>query len=680
MIYLNTNQSPLLKTFEDYQKTWNQAFDHPKEYWQQLAKQSLVWHRPFDKVLEGDFFSLAKGPIRWFGGGELNLHLTGVDYFARVTPEKLAFYFEPNNPADRDIDGEKITYRLLHEKINEWANLYRDLGLKSGDVVCLYCSMIPDLVYATLACSKLGLVHTVVFGGFSAQALSDRLVDSKAKIIVTNNFSPRGEKMIALKETVDSALEISAGKNQVQKVIVVNRFGKRLKDEQEEMKKKTPINTQRDQWYDEWLNAVKNGHGIQQIDPVIVESEHPLFILYTSGSTGKPKGLLHTTAGYALWAKETFHQVFQTDSPSDVFWCTADLGWITGHSYIAYGPILNGVTQVLFEGIPTFPDCGRFWQVVDHYKVTHFYTAPTAIRSLMNEGEEIVKKSSRSSLKVLGSVGEPINEEAWHWYNEVVGEKRCPIVDTWWQTETGGMMISPLAGVTPRTPSYATYPQPGIVPAFVIGESNLTVSLYNFAPDEIEGPLCLARPWPGLARTIWGDHERYIQTYFSNYPGFYFTGDGAKINRLGQIRILGRIDDVMNVSGHRLGTAELENSINEHEWIVESAVVAIHHDIKGQAPLAFVILENYKCPKNLNLKELEEKLLSEINKALAQSIGPIAKLEKIVIAPSLPKTRSGKIMRRILRKIAEGEKELKNLGDTSTLLNPEVVEILLQRF
>lgn len=512
---------------------------------------------------------------------------------------------------------------------------------KKGDRICLYMPMVPELAIAVLACARIGAIHSVVFAGFSANALADRINDCNASMIITSDGAYRGNKIINIKSIVDEAL---LNCSTVKKVIIYKRTGE-------------PINFVhgRDVWWDEALSNISD-----VCEPEIMDSEDPLFILYTSGSTGKPKGVLHTTAGYMVYVDYSFKNVFQPNSES-IFWCTADIGWITGHSYLIYGPLLSGITSIIFEGIPTYPDPGRYWQIIDKYKVTHFYTAPTAIRSLMSYGTEFIEKYDLSSLKVLGSVGEPINEEAWHWYAEHVGKKRCPIVDTWWQTETGGIMISPLAGITPTKPCYATLPLPGIQPIIVDNQGN------ELKEKNVEGNLCIKFPWPSIIRTTYGDHERCVKNYFSTYPGLYFTGDGCRRDEDGYYRILGRVDDVINVSGHRLGTAEIENAINEHEDIIESAVVGYPHEIKGQGIYAFVICE--KTNKDL------DTLKTEISSIVAKIIGPIAKPDKIQIVKGLPKTRSGKIMRRILRKIAEGD--VSNLGDTTTLLDPNVVQEII---
>ncbi len=634
--------------------------------------------------------------VKWFEDGELNITENVLDRHLKTDVQnKTAILFESNDPAQTNKLGdksgtEKITYKELHQRVCQAAELLSKKGIQKGDVVCLYMSMIPDLLISVLACARIGAIHSVVFGGFSAKALSERINDSKAKLVVTNDSGFRGDKDLPIKSTVDEALENVDHKIQV----MVWRHSKQ----------KIKMNSKTDFWANDEINPKTTSFPATKM-----MAEDPLFILYTSGSTGKPKGLVHTTAGYMIWASETFKNVFQIQSSSDVYWCTADIGWITGHSYITYAPLINGVTQVMFEGIPTWPDAGRFWQVIEKHKVTHFYTAPTAIRALQAFDLSFVKKSNLSSLKVLGTVGEPINEEAWQWYKKEIGSNKCPIVDTWWQTETGGLMISNMAGVTPEKPCFATLPLPG-VDAILVDEKSKVLTA-----EDSEGHLCIRTPWPGMARSIFGDHERFIQTYFTTHPGFYFTGDGAKRTQNGDIRIIGRVDDVVNVSGHRIGTAEVEDIIDECEEVVEAAVIGAHHEIKGQCLVAFVIpnidfqnklnsiviqnpshnnriddivvMTNKTKDKavdlssdlvtdlNLDSKDiLKNILLKTINKQLTHELGAIAKLDRIYIVPGLPKTRSGKIMRRILRKIADGQTDF---GDISTLLNPEVVEQIL---
>ncbi|MCS6823627.1 MAG: acetate--CoA ligase [Cytophagaceae bacterium] len=620
-----------IKSLQDYHHQYKQSVENPESFWAERAS-AFLWRKKWDKVLEWDFH---KADTKWFIGGTLNITENCLDRHLEKRADQIAIIWEPNDPKEKEV---RLTYRQLHREVCKFANVLLANGAKKGDRICLYMPMIPELAIAVLACARIGAIHSVVFAGFSSSALADRIIDAQANIVVTTDGAYRGAKNISIKTVVDEALQKC---DCVKKVIVHKRTGENI-----------PMVNGRDLWWSDEMSKVSNEN-----TPVEVNAEDPLFILYTSGSTGKPKGVLHTTAGYMLYAHYSFVNVFQYDE-GDIHWCTADIGWVTGHSYIVYGPLLEGATTVMFEGIPTYPDAGRFWQVVDKYNVTHFYTAPTAIRSLMGYGTDPIKPYKLDSLKVLGSVGEPINEEAWHWYNENIGKKRCPIVDTWWQTETGGILISPLAGITPTKPSYATLPLPGIQPVIVDNEGN------ELKGNGVEGNLCIKFPWPSIIRTTYGDHERCIQTYFSTYKGYYFTGDGCRRDEDGYYRILGRVDDVINVSGHRLGTAEIENAINEHEDVIESAVVGYPHEIKGQGIYAYVICE--KTDKS------KETICAEITKIVSQIIGPIAKPDKIQIVSGLPKTRSGKIMRRILRKIAEGD--VSNLGDTSTLLDPAVVD------
>lgn len=564
----------------------------------------------------------------------LNRHL-------RTRGDKTAILFEPNNPNE---PAQHITYTELYERVCKMANVLKAKGIKKGDRVCIYLPMIPELSVALLACARIGAIHSVVFAGFSSTALSTRINDSSCKMVITSDGSYRGNKSIDLKGIVDEALEQCPT---VESVLVVNRVGSSIHMEQG-----------RDEWIQPLLDAAQ-----PHCEPEVMEAEDPLFILYTSGSTGKPKGMVHTTAGYMVFIAYTFKNIFQYREP-DIFWCTADIGWITGHSYIVYGPLLNGATSVLFEGVPSYPDFGRFWEIVEKHSITHFYTAPTAIRALAKEDLNYVEKYNLSSLKVLGSVGEPINEEAWHWYNDHVGKKKSPIVDTWWQTETGGILISPIPYVTPTKPTYATLPLPGIQPA-LMDENGQEIK-----GNQVDGRLCVKFPWPSMARTIWGDHERYRTTYFTAFEGKYFTGDGALRDEVGYYRITGRVDDVIIVSGHNLGTAPIEDAINEHPAVAESAIVGFPHDVKGNALYGFVML------KDVGEVRDRDNLRKEINQQISDRIGPIAKLDKIQFVEGLPKTRSGKIMRRILRKIAGNETE--NLGDTSTLLDPEVVQQIIK--
>lgn len=603
-------------------------------YWCELA-QGYVWKKKWDNLISGDFH---KANVTWFNGAELNITENCLDRHLENRRNKKALIFEPNNPNE---PSSFLTYGELHLSVCRFANLLKSKGIKKGDVVCFYMGMTPELMIGILACARIGAIHTVVFGGFSPLSLRGRLEDSKAKLIVTHDGAYRGDKLIQLKAMVDEAIE---GLDSVETVLVVKRTNNEI-----------TMKGGRDYNYETLIKGAE-----LYCPPTPVEAEHPLFILYTSGSTGKPKGLLHTTAGYMVHVGKSFKDVFQYKE-NDIFWCTADIGWITGHSYMTYGPLLNGATTVMFEGVPTFPTPARFWEVVEKHKVTHLYTAPTAIRSLEKFGHEIPDSFKMSSLKVLGSVGEPINEEAWHWYHKHVGKEKCPIVDTWWQTETGGILISPQAGLTKLKPAHATLPLPGIEPCLMDENGKEIKDLVA------SGNLCLKTPWPSLARTIYGDHERFIQTYFSTYPGYYFTGDGAKRDSDGYYRITGRVDDVINVSGHRIGTAEVEDAINEHPSVIESAVVGLPHPIKGQGLYAFVI--------PVDGVEDSETLEKEIRETVNKIIGPIAKPDLIQVVEGLPKTRSGKIMRRILRKIVENE--IESIGDTSTLLNPEIVEKLI---
>jgi acetyl-CoA synthetase len=620
-----------IKNFEEYTDKVKLAREDRVRFWNHEAG-TFYWRKRWDTTFSGSF---EKGDIKWFEGGKLNITENCLDRHLNTIGDKTAFIFEPNHP---DSFRRTISFRQLHTDVCKAANMLENLGVKKGDRVVIYMAMTPELVIAALACARIGAVHSIVFAGFSAQSLADRINDCDAKLVFTNDGLRRGEKHVPLKNICDEALLSCPG---VEKVIV----GQRTNHEIDWVEG-------RDLWWHMEIRDMPAYHKAVEMD-----AEDPLFILYTSGSTGKPKGLVHTCGGFMVYTSYTFRNVFQMEE-KDVFWCTADAGWITGHSYIMYGPLLNAATGIIFEGIPTYPDAGRFWEVIEKYKVTHFYTAPTAIRALMAADLKFVKRYNLSSLKVLGSVGEPINEEAWHWYHEHIGSSKCPIVDTWWQTETGGIMISPLAGVTPTKPGFATLPLPGIEP-ILVDQGGVEIE-----GNAVEGNLCVKHPWPSIARTIYGDHERYLQTYMSTYKGFYFTGDGCRRDEDGYYRITGRVDDVLNVSGHRLGTAEIENAIDEHHNIIETAVVGYPHDIKGQGIYAYIICES--IPADL------PAFKKEINQLIMRIIGPIAKPDKIQIVPGLPKTRSGKIMRRILRKVASGE--LDNLGDTSTLLDPGVVE------
>lgn len=627
-----------IKSLEEYFQVYRKSVRNPELFWQEIAEEHFAWRKRWDKVFSWDF---KKPEIKWFEGAKLNITENCIDRHLRIRGEKTAIIFEPNNPKE---EAEHISYNQLHRRVCRMANVLKDEGVKKGDRVCLYLPMIPELAIALLACARIGAVHSVIFAGFSATALATRINDCEAKLVITSDGSFRGTKKIDLKGIVDDALGNCPC---VESVLVVKRTGTKVK-----MKKNR----------DKWLSTLL-GIAYSDCAPEIMDAEDPLFILYTSGSTGKPKGMLHTTAGYMVYTGYTFKNVF-TYRDDDVFWCTADIGWITGHSYIIYGPLANGATTVMFEGVPNYPDFGRFWEVIEKHKVNQFYTAPTAIRALAKENIEFTSKNDLSSLKVLGTVGEPINEEAWHWYSENIGKNKSPIVDTYWQTETGGIMISPIPYVTPTTPTFATLPLPGIQPALMDDDGN------ELKGNQVEGKLCIKFPWPSMARTIWGDHKRYKDTYFSTFKDMYFTGDGASRDEVGYYRITGRVDDVIIVSGHNLGTAPIEDVINEHQAVAESAIVGFPHDVKGNALYGYVTLKTSGESRD------HDNLRNEINQLIADRIGPIAKLEKIQFTSGLPKTRSGKIMRRILRKIASDETS--NLGDTSTLLNPEIVEEIIK--
>ena len=626
-----------IKHLEEYFQVYRKSIRNPEGFWEEIAEEHFVWRKKWNNVLQWDF---SKPEIKWFEGAQLNITENCLDRHLPTRGNKTAILFEPNDPKE---EAEHITYYQLHERVCRMANVLLDKGIKKGDRVCIYLPMIPELAIALLACARIGAIHSVVFAGFSANALSTRINDSDCKMVICSDGSFRGSKTIDLKGIVDKALEDCKG---VKKVLVAKRINSKI-----DMK----------EGRDEWLQPLlDNAYADNTAE--VMNAEDPLFILYTSGSTGRPKGMVHTTAGYMVYTAYTFKNAFKY-TENDVYWCTADIGWITGHSYIVYGPLANGATTVMFEGVPSYPDYGRFWQVVEKHKVNQFYTAPTAIRALAKENLEFVEKHDLSSLKVLGSVGEPINEEAWHWYNNNVGKKNSPIIDTWWQTETGGMMITPIPYVTPTTPTYATLPFIGIQPALMDEEGK------EIKGNQVDGRLCIKFPWPSIARTIWGDHNRYRDTYFSAYKDMYFTGDGALRDAVGYYRITGRVDDVIIVSGHNLGTAPIEDSINEHPAVAESAIVGFPHDVKGNALYGYVIL------KEVGETRDRDNLRKEINQQITEQIGPIAKLDKIQFVPGLPKTRSGKIMRRILRKIAS--KDTSNLGDTSTLLNPEVVKDIM---
>ena len=624
-----------IKSFEEYNQIYDQSEKDRLKFWEHEAG-TFYWRKSWDKVHSGGF---ENGDIKWFEGGKLNIVENALDRHLNTIGNKTAFIFEPNHP---DSFRRIITYRQLHEDVCRFSNVLESKGIKKGDRVCIYMAMTPELIIAALACARIGAVHSIVFAGFSAQALAERIQDCDAKMLITNDGLRRGDKHVPLKDISDEALQTCPT---VKNVIVCQRTNRDI-DWVEG----------RDEW---WHNLIRNAP--KEHKAVEMDAEDPLFILYTSGSTGKPKGVLHTCGGYMVYTSYTFRNVFQVEE-EDIYWCTADAGWITGHSYIIYGPLFNGATGIIFEGTPVYPDAGRLWEVVEKYKVTHFYTAPTAIRALMSYDLNYVQKYDLRSLKVLGSVGEPINEEAWHWYNDHIGGGKCPIVDTWWQTETGGIMISPLAGITPTKPGFATLPLPGIKPVLMDENGK------EIAGNGVNGNLCIKHPWPGIARTIWGDHERYLQTYMSSYKGYYFTGDGCRRDADGYYRITGRVDDVLNVSGHRLGTAEIENAVDEHPNVVETAIVGYPHEIKGQGIFAFMICE--KTPDD------PEAFKKEIHDLVTKIIGPIAKPDKIQIVAGLPKTRSGKIMRRILRKVAAND--LENVGDTSTLLDPGVVDSIME--
>jgi acetyl-CoA synthetase len=638
-----------ITSIDHYQKVYKQSIENPEIFWAEVAA-NFKWQKPFEKVLQWNF----KEPkIEWFTGGKLNITENCLDRWAEAQPNTTAIIWEPNDPK---AEYRSITYQDLLFKVNQFANVLKNNGAQKGDRICIYMPMVPELAIAVLACARIGAIHSVIFGGFSAQSIADRINDASCNIVITADGAYRGNKEIALKAIMDEALIQCSS---VTKVIVLSRTN-------------TPISMLKGKevWWDDEIRKVETtGNPFFPAEPM--EAEDPLFILYTSGSTGKPKGVVHSNAGYMVYTNYSFINVFQYE-PGDIHFCTADIGWITGHSYIIYGPLSAGATTLMFEGIPTWPDAGRLWDVVDKHKVNVLYTAPTAIRSLMSYGLDFLNGKNLSTLKVLGSVGEPINEEAWHWYHKNIGNENCPIVDTWWQTETGGILISNLAGVTPHKPAHATLPLPGIQPVLV--DENGTIikgsdaALLELPTETISGNLCIKFPWPGMLRTTYGDHERCRQTYFSTYKNMYFTGDGCMRDTNGNYRITGRVDDVLNVSGHRIGTAEVENAINMHTGVVESAIVGYPHDIKGQGIYAFVIFNGQLNDKNLITKD--------INQTVTRLIGAIAKPDKIQFVSGLPKTRSGKIMRRILRKVAEGETD--SLGDVSTLLDPTVVDEILR--
>jgi acetyl-CoA synthetase len=632
-----------ITSLEQYHKDYKRSIEDPESFWGEVAG-NFTWQKKWDKVLEWNF---TEPKVEWFKNAKLNITENCIDRHLATLGDKPAIIWEPNNPEER---VRVVTYNRLHKRVCQVAQMLKNNGVKKGDRVCIYMGMIPELAYAVLGCARIGAIHSVIFGGFSAQSIADRLEDAKAEFIITCDGAYRGVKDIPLKSVIDDAL---IGNKVVKKVIVYTRT-------------RTPISMikGRDVWWEDEMEHAEQqieNEGKVEFTAEIMDAEDPLFILYTSGSTGKPKGVVHSCAGYMVWTNYTFVNVFQY-KPGDVHFCTADIGWITGHSYIVYGPLSAGATSLMFEGIPTFPDAGRFWDIIDKHKVNILYTAPTAIRSLMSFGLQPLQGKNLSSLKTLGTVGEPINEEAWHWYNENIGKKKCPIVDTWWQTETGGCLISNFAGITPSKPSWATLPMPGVQPILVDEAGNEVLATDEYGITK--GNLCIKSPWPSILRTTYGDHERCRTNYFATYQNLYFTGDGALKDADGNFRITGRVDDVLNISGHRIGTAEVENAINMHAGVIESAVVGYPHDIKGQGIYAYVIYSGTHGDEELRRKDILQ--------TVTRVIGAIAKPDKIQFVSGLPKTRSGKIMRRILRKIAEGE--IENLGDTTTLLDPGVVE------
>lgn len=628
-----------IKSREAYDAAYQKSVQDPEGFWAEVAN-TFLWRKRWDKVLEWNF---EQPDVKWFLGGRLNITENCLDRHLGTLANQPALIWEPNDPEEAH---RVLSYRQLHQKVIQFAHVLKNNGVQKGDRVCLYMGMVPELAIAVLACARIGAIHSVIFGGFSAKSIADRLHDTQARIVVTCDGAFRANKTVPLKAVIDDALEQCRF---VDRVIVLTRT-------------RTPVSMikGRDVWWEDEIRKVET-MGNPDCPAEEMDAEDPLFILYTSGSTGKPKGVVHTIAGYMIYTTYTFVNVFQYQ-PGDVFFCTADIGWITGHSYLLYGPLCAGATTLMFEGTPTYPDAGRFWDIVDKYRVNTLYTAPTAIRSLMGYGLGPIRNHDLSSLKVLGSVGEPINEEAWHWYYENIGKGKCPLVDTWWQTETAGVMISALAGVTPARPAFATLPLPGVQPV-LLDENGLEIT-----GNEVSGNLCIRFPWPGIIRTTYGDHERCRTNYFETFPGYYFTGDGAYRDAAGNYRITGRVDDVLNVSGHRIGTAEVENAINMHAGVVESAVVGYPHEVKGQGIYAYVIYSTHHGDEDLTRQDILQ--------TVSRIIGPIAKPDKIQFVSNLPKTRSGKIMRRILRKIAEGETQ--NIGDTTALLEPAVVEEILK--
>ncbi len=628
-----------ITSLAEYFQKYKESVTDPEGFWAGIA-EAHYWHKKWDKVVDWKFDGPNAPDVKWFVNGKLNITENIFERNMLLRKDQVALIWEPNDPNEKEI---RFTYGELFDKVKEFSNALLKQGVRKGDRVALYLPMVPELAIAMMACARIGAIHSIIFAGFSANALADRIIDASAKMVITSDGGFRGTKTIPLKAITDEALKRCPS---IEHAIVLKRTGEKIN-----------MVEGRDIW---WSDAIE-GVGTEN-KAEVMDAEDMLFILYTSGSTGKPKGVVHTIAGYMIYAEYTFKNVFQYDE-GDIYWCTADIGWVTGHSYIVYGPLLAGATSIMFEGIPTFPDAGRFWDVVDKYKVNQIYTAPTAIRALIAQGDEWVTKHDLSSLKVLGTVGEPINEEAWRWYHDLVGKGRCPIVDTWWQTETGGILITPLAGLTPTKPCMATLPFPGIQPILVDPEGN------ELKGNGVEGILCIKYPWPGMIRTLYGDHERCHQTYFSTFKGLYLTGDGAKRDEEGYYRIIGRIDDVINVSGHRIGTAEVEDAINQHPKVIESAVVGYPHEIKGSGIYAYVICA---ALSDAERETIEDEIRTTVNKY----IGSIAKPDIIQIVNGLPKTRSGKIMRRILRKIGEGDAT--NLGDTSTLLDPTVVEEIIE--
>ncbi|KAA3633396.1 MAG: acetate--CoA ligase [Bacteroidetes bacterium] len=620
-----------IKSLDEYKSVYQRSVDDPEGFWAEQA-ETFNWSKKWDKVLDWNF---REPDINWFVGGKTNITENALDRHLETRGDKVAILWEPNDP---NAPSKTYTYKELHAEVCKAANALKANGIGKGDRVCFYMPMVPELAIGVLACARIGAIHSVVFAGFSATALADRIKDATCKMVICSDYNHRGAKNIPVKKVVDDALAM--GCESIETVLVHKNTGEDV------------AWNDVDKWWHDEVDGQSTDCPAEQMD-----SEDTLFILYTSGSTGKPKGVVHTVGGYMVYTAFSFKNVFQYQE-DDIYWCTADIGWITGHSYIIYGPLLAGATTMMFEGVPTYPDAGRFWQVCEKHKVNQFYTAPTAIRALMAYGDEFVEKYDLSSLRVLGSVGEPINEEAWNWYNEKVGKGNCPIADTWWQTETGGILISPLPGITDTKPCYASYPLPGVQPILVDPDGN------ELTGNDVEGLLCMKFPWPSIIRTTYGDHERCRQVYFSTFQDMYFTGDGARRDKDGRLRIIGRVDDVINVSGHRMGTAEVENAINEHPQVVESAVVGFPHEIKGQGIYAYIIPSDDIVD--------EDQFIKEIRAVVTKEIGPIAKPDQVQVVPGLPKTRSGKIMRRILRKVASGDAS--NLGDISTLLNPEVVE------